>query len=411
MVKCFLNSHHSTHFSRADATTASQLLYKIIDYFGSKLSQEDRSNATINPELDSMELEPDRGIEQLQEAEGTVVFHVTQAARAGHPIAKELVKLVKAGAQAPEVILNPCSIFLALALTSAKQLQTQLLEALRAAIRRCFQLEERRREHAWLRDVVPRVGDISSLLSLVISQSKRAGGWDLIGQGLIDLGLCLLDQQPPGLSTRVPFLLGCQHRLGASLLAKVVKRQGKAAGLVVEPLTTRVVQTRASPQLTEALRVIVKESVAILREQPRLMDDLVENLPTLDHFTARRALTAIMPLVRGSKQLRDSIILILRKALFSRAVASRQTAVTGIFLLLRTFKISTSHAVSQLSQSSGSFSQLAMDITQRGAGASSHDVLCSELLGILKRCFTLQAEVGSLLPPAVELFDYNGNFR
>ena len=343
-----------------------------------------------------MEVEPDRGIEELQEAEGTVVFHVTCQARSGHPIAKELVKLVKAGAHAPEVILNPCSIFLALALTSAKQLHTQLLDALKAAVRRCFQMEERRKEHAWLRDVVPRVGDISSLLSLVISQSKRAGGWDLIGQGMVDLGLCLLDQQPPGLSTRVPFLLRCQHRLGASLLSKVVKRQGKAASLVVGPLTARVVQTRASPQYTEALRVIVKESRAVLMEQPRLMADLVEYLPTLDHFTASRALTAIIPLVHLNKQLRNSVILILRKALFSRTVACRQTAVTGILLLLRTFKISTSHAVSQLSQTTGSFSQLAMDITQRSAGTSSNDVLCSELLGVLKRCFTLQAEVISI---------------
>ena len=343
-----------------------------------------------------MEVEPDRGIEELQEAEGTVVFHVTCQARSGHPIAKELVKLVKAGAHAPEVILNPCSIFLALALTSAKQLRTQLLDALKAAVRRCFQMEERRKEHAWLRDVVPRVGDISSLLSLVISQSKRAGGWDLIGKGMVDLGLCLLDQQPPGLSTRVPFLLRCQHRLGASLLSKVVKRQGKAASLVVGPLTNRVVQTRASPQFTDALRVIVRESRAVLMEQPRLMADLVEYLPTLDHFTASRALTAIIPLVHLNKQLRNSVILILRKALFSRTVACRQTAVTGILLLLRTFKISTSHAVSQLSQTTGSFSQLAMDISQRSAGTSSNDVLCSELLGVLKRCFTLQAEVFSI---------------
>ena len=135
------------------------------------------------------------------------------------------------------------------------------------------------------------------------------------------------------------------------------------------------------------------ESRALLMEQPTLMSDLVENLPSLDHFTARRALTAIMPLVKLNKSLRDSVILVLRKALFSRAVASRQTAVSGILLLLRTFKINTSHAVSQLSQSSGSLSQLAMDITQRGAGVSSRDSLCSELLGVLKRCFTLQAEV------------------
>ena len=95
--------------------------------------------------------------------------------------------------------------------------------------------------------------------------------------------------------------------------------------------------------------------------------------------------------MRLCRHLRDSVILVLRKALFSRSLGTRQTAVTGVLLLLRTFRISTSLAVSQLSQSSGSLSQLAVDL-QRGGG-SSHDALCSELLGVLKRCFSLQAEV------------------
>jgi Fanconi anemia group I protein len=84
---------------------------------------------------------------------------------------------------------------------------------------------------------------------------------------------------------------------------------------------------------------------------------------------------------------------VLRKSLFSRSVATRQMAVTGILLLLRTFKITTSRAVSQLSQSSGSLSQMAVDMQRGGGGGSTHDALCSELLGVLRRCFTLQAEV------------------
>ena len=53
--------------------------------------------------------------------------------------------------------------------------------------------------------------------------------------------------------------------------------------------------------------------------------------------------------------------------------------------------------LSQLSQSSGSLSQLSVDV-HRAGGASSgrtgtNESLCSELLGVLRRCFSLQPRV------------------
>ena len=58
------------------------------------------------------------------------------------------------------------------------------------------------------------------LFSLVISQSVRYGGWDLIGQGLVDFGLLLLDVQPAlgKMNTKTRSL----HQLGAAILAKVI---------------------------------------------------------------------------------------------------------------------------------------------------------------------------------------------
>lgn len=223
----------------------------------------------------------------------------------------------------------------------------------------------------------------------MIAQSTKSGGWELISSPLVLLGLALLDQQ--GALGRGSRKLTALHNLGGRILVKVAKRAGPSCGAVLEPLVTRILTHRQAPQYTEALRMVVRDSATILMEQPGLLADLVEHLQTLSYFTARRVLTAIMPLVRLKRALRDSVILVLRKALFSRSVAARQTAVTGVLLLLRTFKISTSRAVSQLSQSSGSLSQLTLE-AGRG-GASSHDTLCSELLGVLRRCFTLRAEV------------------
>ncbi len=67
----------------------------------------------------------------------------------------------------------------------------------------------------------------------------------------------------------------------------------------------------------------------------------------------------------------------------------------GIFTLMKIFKISTTRGLSQLSQSSGSLSQLSVDVHRSGGGgaASSNESLCSELLGVLRRCFALQPRV------------------
>ena len=90
----------------------------------------------------------------------------------------------------------------------------------------------------------------------------------------------------------------------------------------------------------------------------------------------------MLPLVRLSKALRESLILSLRKLLFSSSVEARQSATAGVLMLLKTFRISTSRNVSQLSQTSGSLSQVAVDV-HRGS-ATSNEALCLELLGVLR---------------------------
>ena len=236
--------HHLLLLCRSSQRTAALVLRHITQYFASRLPAGRATDfASDVPE--------ERGVEELRAAEGTVVYHVSQQARAGHPIAREVVRVARAAAQAPEA-LDPCSLLLALALAADRRLQAPLLDSLRQAVTRALALEERRRESAWVREVVPGVTDLPSLLGQVIEESRRSGGWDLVGQGVVDLGLALLDQQP-GLGRCTP-RLAAAHRLGASLLLQVVRLHRETARLVVEPLTARILQSTAAPQYTEALR-------------------------------------------------------------------------------------------------------------------------------------------------------------
>ena len=67
--------------------------------------------------------------------------------------------------------------------------------------------------------LVPIYNLILDLFFLVISQSVRFGGWDLIGQGLVDLSFMLLHVQPAfgKMNSKTRSL----HNLASAILAKV----------------------------------------------------------------------------------------------------------------------------------------------------------------------------------------------
>jgi hypothetical protein len=74
-------------------------------------------------------------------------------------------------------------------------------------------LYHRRKYPLPLRTQTPTIPDLPGLFSLVISQSVRFGGWDLIGGGIVDLAFLLLDT-PPQLGGKITPRIAAQHRLG-----------------------------------------------------------------------------------------------------------------------------------------------------------------------------------------------------
>lgn len=128
--------------------------------------------------------------------------------------------------------------------------------------------------------------------------------------------------------------------------------------------------------------------------------ELMEALVQIPASTANDLLDAVIPLTKISPSIRDHLIILLRKALYSRITETRQLAVTGFLKLVKNLKISNLAALSQSSSSSGSFSsgrsmftQISLNQTSQTNSGSSNEALCLEVLRILKRCFMQQAEV------------------
>ncbi|KAI8512677.1 hypothetical protein Bbelb_093160 [Branchiostoma belcheri] len=104
------------------------------------------------------------------------------------------------------------------------------------------------------------------------------------------------------------------------------------------------------------------------------------------------------PLLKLSMPLKDTLMLVLRKAMFSRQADARKVAVTGFLMILRHFRVLGGLPSSQsCSQSlSFSFSQVQVDIHTPPSSAGN-EALCLEILGNLRRCLTQQADVRLLL--------------
>ena len=385
-------------FSKTSSQFSRTLLDTVNARFSSKLSPEEREGGERNLNLDSLELTTNLSQEQLIQAEGTVIYHLSQASKVNNTICKEIMEMVSAGANAPEILLTPFSLFLALSMISIKHCQARILSGVKAAIMKAIFIEDSRQNNHWLRQeavMKTRAPDIGDLFSLVITQCRQAGGWDLIFEGLQSLGMELLDatHRTKAEAGRVKTV----QNIGARLLIKLIKKMPDSVHSVLPFLINKILLSSHSLQYTEALRVIVSDCSTILMERSQCLTHLMDNLSRLSYNIARRSLLALLPLFKMSRSIRDSLILVLRKLLFSPKVSSMEAATAGVMLMLRTVKIPGSRCLSQtMSQSSGSLSQIALDV---GMGRSSLNAesVCLELLGALRKSFGQPCQVRVIL--------------
>uniref|UniRef100_A0A673BWW0 FA complementation group I n=1 Tax=Sphaeramia orbicularis TaxID=375764 RepID=A0A673BWW0_9TELE len=369
----------------------------IISYFKEQdLSQEEeQKHGDLDLEVQSIPQD------QLRHVEGTVILHIVFAIRLDHELGREFLKSFKTS----HGDLCPFSVALLLSVARIQRYEEQVFDLLKGAIIKSYKDELLQQGSKFLQDLIP--GHCSVAQMLIDTVKNSVFGWDHVTQGLVQLGFYLMDTFGPkpgpfgktaeGSATvaRTPTQQAC--KLGGQVLLQGFKIHEPLRGEILEQVLNRLVTKTASPvsHYLDLFSDIVVSAPMILLESSSKVTETFDYLSYLPLATVQGLLKAVQPLLKVSMSLKDALILVLRKAMFSSQLDGRKSAVTGFLLLLKNFKVLGSLASSQCSQSISS-SQIQVDVHSR-YNSAANEAFCLEILSSLRRCLSQQADVRLML--------------
>ncbi|KAF4094918.1 Fanconi anemia group I protein isoform X3 [Onychostoma macrolepis] len=375
------------------------VLEGIISYFKKQdqlQKEEQRNGESEDVEVQSIPQD------QLRHVEGTVILHIVFAIRLDHELGREFFKNLKMAHSDP---LCPFSIALLLSVARIQRYEEQVFEFLKGAITKNFKDDQIQHSSKFLQELLPQCNSISNMILDTIKNSVF--GWDHVTQGLVQLGFILMDSFGPkagafgkvteGTSStaKTPNQLAC--RLGGQVLLESFKMHEPIRGEILEQVLNRLVTKTASPvtHFIDLLSSIVMSAPMILLESSSKVTETFDQLSYLPLSTVQGLLKAVQPLLKVSMSMKDALILVLRKAMFSSNLDGRKSAVAGFLLLLKNFRILGSLAPSQASQAITS-SQVQVDVHSR-YNTAANEAFCLEILSSLRRCLNQQADVRLML--------------
>ncbi|XP_010737170.3 Fanconi anemia group I protein isoform X1 [Larimichthys crocea] len=375
-----------------------QVLDGIISYFKEQdISQEEEQKHSDSLDLEVQSIPQD----QLRHVEGTAILHIVFAIRLDHELGREFLKSFKTSYGD----LCPFSVALLLSVARIQRYEEQVFDLLKGAIIKSFKDEQLQQGSKFLQDLLP--GHCSVAQMILDTVRNSVFGWDHVTQGLVQLGFFLMDTFGPkpgpfgktteGSTTiaRTPAQQTC--KLGGQVLLQGFKMHEPIRGEILEQVLNRLVTKIASPvsHYLDLFSDIVVSAPMILLESSSKVTETFDHLSNLPLATVQGLLKAVQPLLKVSMSLKDALILVLRKAMFSSQLDGRKSAVTGFLLLLKNFKVLGSVASSQCSQAISS-SQIQVDVHSR-YNSAANEAFCLEILSSLRRCLGQQADVRLML--------------
>ncbi|CAL4060860.1 unnamed protein product, partial [Meganyctiphanes norvegica] len=383
-------------------STGGSLPETVIDYFNKqakkinkeKKKNEEDDNGINDMEVDEEEIDTCDG-RDLTEAQGTVILHVTHQAQRDPNIVSDYLKLIKTSTWLTENLITPFNLALALSLASIDKYQDQILESLKSCLLKSFRHEERAQHSKWLRTTWEDKCNIDDVFKITINNC--VSGWDQVSQSLVQLAFSLLESGSGLKGETYP----SQRAVGLAslILPLILKKQPHQAPEIIKQLTNFILTVSSPSQYIDILGKVSRSSPLLLMDHLGLIRELLDQLMFLSLPATTSLLQAILPLLKMNMTLKDDIMLILRKMLFSKQVESRQGAVKGFLQFLRHFRVMGALPCSQASISfSSALSQVNVSADVHSTlDGSTNEALCLELLGVLRRCFSQQLQVKSTL--------------
>uniref|UniRef100_A0A8C7BL64 FA complementation group I n=1 Tax=Neovison vison TaxID=452646 RepID=A0A8C7BL64_NEOVI len=338
---------------------------------------------------------------ELRHVEGTIILHIVFAIKLDCELGRELLKHLKAGQQG-DFSNNICPFSIALLLSVTR---IQRFEEQKSLVVKSFKDRQLLQSSKFLQNLVPHRSCVSTMILEVVKNSVHS--WDHVTQGLVEFGFILMDSYGPkktldgksiemssGLS-KIPNQHAC--KLGANILLETFKIHEMIRQEILEQVLNRVVTRASSPisHFLDLLSSIIMYAPLVLQSCSSKITETFDYFSFLPLQTVQGLLKAVQPLLKISMSVRDSLILVLRKAMFASQLDARKSAVAGFLLLLKNFKVLGSLSSSQCSQSI-SVSQVHVDVHSR-YNSVANETFCLEIIDSLRRCLGQQADVRLML--------------
>ncbi|KAG8145121.1 hypothetical protein E2320_013497, partial [Naja naja] len=320
------------------------ILEGIVHFF----NQMDKKQKEEQKDSESLELEEATvPLEQLRHVEGTIILHVVLAINLDHDLGKELIKYLKTEQQGdPSKAFCPFSVTILLSMARIHRFKEQIFDFLKTSVMKTFKDKQFLQGSGFLQDLAPLQYDISDMFLEVVA-NRPFGGKAMESNHILP---------------KTPAQQVC--KLGADILLETFKVHEPIRSEILEQILNRVVTNAGVPitHFIDLLSNIILSAPLVLQNSSSNVTEAFEHLSFLPLDT---------PLLKISMTLRDSLILVLRKSMFSGQLDARKSAVAGFLLLLKNFKVLGSLTSSQCSQAIGA----------------------SQILGSLRRCLSQQADV------------------
>ena len=379
----------------ADSRGKQLVLRELNAHFEKLLAGCDEAHAQASQAGDAMDIVPTRqDTDQLHHIQGTVVLHIQFAVKQDQALGTAILKLVKAG----EMPLGGFSLSLLLVLSRIPHFEDAVIACIVSAFQQALQMREWCAASPWLTRVsrsLPKLHP-EKLLTEAVATSASAG-YEQGVQSLVRLATSLIDAPLTAAQVNLAasaFAEGALEAiaddqrlpvsarlvlLGQRTLLDIFRQHSQVRGDVLEIVLTRIVSRASAAQqwVSFLLRLVQAQPLMVL-EHTQHLKHLLEYVLHLPASIASPLLRSLLPLLQQRVELRDHLVLLLRKAMFNREEDMRLTAVHGFLLLLQ------ASAARPAAEAASSRADAA------GSGAVQFQL---EVLGFIRRSFTQQASI------------------
>ncbi|CAG8548944.1 1682_t:CDS:10 [Funneliformis mosseae] len=396
-----------SHFDVIDINETPPLVYQIlllsrkghkrlilqgITEFFNKLDDEMHEDNRENDSVVSL------SFSQLSHMEGTAIIHICFAITQDQELGSEFIKYIKSDKTS---FLKPFSIACLLSIARIHRFEDQALDFLKTSILGTFKDKEKLGKAKWISNVnFSKINSSVSLFELFQNiMQKTSFGWDQVTQSLVQLGIILIDLAVPSAqcgkvsdtnrAKKGPIAPNEMTKdLGTKILLEMFKIHDMVRAEILDQLQSRVISKSSSVEyFLDLLELIVKENSHSLYNYISRLKGTLDYLSFLSITTADSLLKALQPLFYENQSLRDGLMVILRKGLFTKELEGRQIALSGYLRLLKMPSAKNRRICSN-------------DLLD------NQNSLSFEILGNLRKCFSQQPQLRlSLYEGLLEMMD------